>query len=261
MGRFGEAIYITFPNGKNMLVDAAATETRDLLISTLKQMNVTKLDYVVATHYHSDHIGGLYKILDEFEVGTLYKPGFNIPSGAQDYYTELKARIDDPNKTFIAAELWRGDVFNIGDVNIEVLNPVNSDSVKAIMNGVPSTEDTNNNSIVMKMTYGENTALLLGDLYTEGEMNLLDAYRGTDKLRAELIKVAHHGDTTSSDPEFVAAVAPEIAVLTHFSDTIIVNNRYKAVGADTYVTGVDGITKVIFDGTQAEVITQYYVQE
>lgn len=259
MGRSGEAIYITFPNGENMLVDAAEVETAGHLIDTLKRMNITKIDHLVASHYHSDHIGGMARVLDEFDVGTLYKPGFNVNfTGA--YYTDLKAKINDPARTFHTVDLWRGDRLEIGGVAIEVLNPVNSESVKTVMSGNASTEDHNNNSIVMKMTFGENTALLTGDIYTRAELELLEAYSDED-LKVDLLKLPHHGDTTSSDPAFVAAVNPKIAVITHFSDTLIVNNRYKALGADTYVTGEDGIVKVAYDGSRnpAEVTTEYYV--
>ena len=258
MGRSGEAIFIHLPNGETMLVDAGETFTAEHLVDVLKRMHISRIDHLVASHYHSDHIGGMTRILDEFDVDTLYKPGFDVKID-KDYYTDLKARIDDPNRPFIVKDLWRGDQLEIGGLHIEVLHPQNSESIKDVMSGNASTEDHNNNSIVMKMTFGENTALLTGDIYMSAELELLKEF-GAESLKVDLLKVPHHGDTTSSGPEFVAAVRPEIAVMDHFSDTLIVNNRYKAIGADTYVTGKDGIVKVSFDGRKhsAEVLTEYF---
>lgn len=257
-GRSGEAIFIHLPNGETMLVDAAETFTAEHLVDVLKRMRISRIDHLVASHYHSDHIGGMTRILDEFDVGTLYKPGFDVKID-KDYYTDLKARIDDPSRTFSVKDLWRGDQLEIGGLHIEVLHPLNSESIKDIMSGNASIEDHNNNSIVLKMTFGENTALLTGDIYMSAELELLKEF-GAKGLKADLLKVPHHGDTTSSGPEFVAAVRPEIAVMDHFSETLIVNNRYRAIGADTYVTGKDGIVKVSFDGRKhsAEVLTEYF---
>jgi competence protein ComEC len=258
-GRTGDAIYITFPNGDNMLVDSGSPECEGYLDGILKQMGVTELNYVVATHYHSDHIGNTYKILNKYAIvdesnpdnkTKLLIPGFDVPDGSYNYYTELDKWIHNSDEKLKVEKLWRGTKFNVGDVNFEVINPFNEGQINS------TTDDTNNNSIVMKITYGENTALLAADIYQAAEMKLLET--DAEKLKVDLLKVPHHGDTTSSDPEFVAAVSPKIAVITHFSDTVIVNNRYKSVGADTYVTGVDGIIKVAFDGKKSEVMTERY---
>lgn len=257
-GRPGEAYYITFPNGSNMLVDAGGdTDSSEAVITGfLDGMGVENIDYVVASHYHSDHIGRMAYILDKYTVGTFYALGYDV-AFTGTYYKNLKTWMNsNPDKV---VNVWSGDKFAIDGVEIEVLYPVNDPAEIAKMSTSISDEDHNNNSIVMKMTYGNNTALLTGDIYVYAEKKLIEMY-GADKLKSDLLKVPHHGDTTSSDPEFAAAVSPKIAVIPDFLDTTIVNNRYKGVGADTYVTGVDGIVKVAFDGTNdAEVTAQYYV--
>lgn len=258
-GRPGEAYFITFPNGSTMLVDAGGNtdSSEAVLCNFLDQLNVKKIDYVVASHYHADHIGRMTSILNKYTVGRVYTTRYDVPLTGE-YYTSLKAWLAaNPNKSF---NLWRGDKLTIDGVEVEILNPVNDPAEIARMSGNGLVEeDYNNNSIVMKMTYGNNTALLTGDLYIGAEAKLRAAY-GADQLKADLLKVPHHGDTTSSDPEFVAAVSPKVAVITHFIDTAIVNNRYKSVGADTYVTGEDGIVKVVLNGNDIpEVTTEYYV--
>lgn len=256
VGRPGESYFITFPDGQNMLIDAGTEESADIVIGMLKKLNVTKIDHLLASHFHVDHIGGMSKIINEFEIGTLYKPGYKVKNLGV-YYTDLMSLIDDPGRDFNVVELWSGDTIDIGDVHIEVLSPEYSQEYLAKMADNPGTEDHNNGSLVLKMAYRENTVLLTGDIYAAKEHELIKKYG--DKLKADLIKTPHHGDTTSNEPEFVQAVKPEIAVITHFSDTTIVNNRYKDVGARTYVTGVDGMVKVAFDGTgnPAEVLTEF----
>ena len=247
VSRPGESYFITFPNGENMLVDAGANtdSSQQAILDFLTDMSITKINYVVATHYHSDHIGSTAYILNNYNVDKLYTTGFKVPQTA-DYNKNLKIWMD-ANLTKVQ-NLWRGDTINIGDVQFEVLNPENDSTIIATMNGSPVTDDYNNNSVVMKMTYGVNTALLAADLYVAAEDKLIEYYKGTDKLKADLLKVPHHGDTTSSDPEFVKAVSPNIAVLPHFCDTVIVNNRYKSVGAQTFVVGETGILKLSYDG-------------
>lgn len=263
VSRPGEAFFITFPNGENMLVDAGAnTESSQKAITDfLDSMGITKINNAVITHYHADHDGRTAFILNNYNVDKLYTTAFTVPQ-KEEYSANIKNWMD--SNTSKVEYLWRNDKFNIGDVQFEVLNPPESNSVKATMNGDPSAEECNNNSIVMKITYGVNTALLAGDLYIAAEKELLAAYAATpDKLKADLVKVPHHGDTTSSDPEFVQAVAPDTAVFTHFCNTVIVNNRYREAGANTFVTGEDGVIKLSYDGkTKAPVAkTEYYVPE
>lgn len=255
-GRPGESYLITFPNGENMLIDAGADTdwSQNIITNFLDELKVTKLDYVVASHFHVDHIGRMAKILGKYNIGTLYTPGYNSPL-TNGFYTDMRKWMTTPENVSKCRNLWRGEQLTIGGVTIDVLNPRNDAAEIAKMNTGPTEEEYNNNSIVLKMTYGKNTALLTGDIYTAKEDELIKYYKGTDMLKAELLKIPHHGDTTSSDPEFVLAVSPKIAVMPHFRDTHIVSKRYTKVGADTYVLGENGIVKVTFDGVNKGNVT------
>lgn len=262
-GRPGEAIYVTFPNGQNMLIDGGGdTEyCRDILFKFLDDMGITKIDYVVATHYHADHVGSMADIFNRpnMDIGKLFTTGFKIPTGT--YYNKNLGDWVNANPSKVE-HVWRGQTFNIGDVTIEFLNPVNDAGIIKTMNGTPTTDDVNNNSIVFKITYGEHTSLMTGDIYAAIEKQLVLLYKNDpDILKADLIKPPHHGDTSSSDPLFVEAVSPDVAVLTHFFNTLSTNNRYKGVGADTYCTGEDGIVKLVYDGVNEapQVTTEFYI--
>lgn len=253
MGKWGDACFIRFPNGETMMIDAGHSAVSKAVVELLKMSGVTKIDYLVASHDHGDHIGGFSAIAENFEIGKIYTSVYgnkdkvfeNVKSktGAKRYY------------------LMRGDSLDIGEVHIDILHP--SFDVETYRKLKEEDRDTtenirlaNNNSLVMKFTYGESTALFVGDLYVPGETEMVKEYG--DELKADLLKIPHHGESTSHSEEFVKAVSAKVAVATGgVKMSLFHHARYKNAGTEVFQSYFDGCVKVTMDKTGGpEVITE-----
>lgn len=179
--------------GQNMLIDGGNVEDSSLVVSYLEDQGVEYLDYVVCTHAHEDHVGGLSGPLNTCTVGTVFSPVTEYSSKAfSDFvkYTRqqgLELTVPSP-----------GDAFTLGGAQVTVLGPTED------------YEDTNNTSIILRVDYGETSFLFTGDMEREAEEDLLEA--GCD-LDATVLKVGHHGSSTSSSYVFLREVMPEFAVI------------------------------------------------
>lgn len=164
--------------GENMLIDGGNVEDSDLVVSYLQDYGVTKLDLVVNTHAHEDHVGGLAAVLAVYETEKLWCPVTYYDSACFEdfcYYADQQdLSLHCPNP---------GDTFFLGDAQITVLGPVRDDY------------DTNDTSIVLRVDYGETAFLFSGDAETKAENDILDA--GFD-ISATVIKAGHHGSSTSN---------------------------------------------------------------
>lgn len=184
---------------KNMavLIDCGEREYYTDVIDYIKNQNIERLDYVIATHPHSDHIGGMSYILDEFDIGTLIMPEVQnsiLPS--TNTYKRLLEAVKNNNITVEYAEA--GKSYTLDDSLMTLLSPV------------ADYNDLNNYSAAVKFTHGENSFLFTGDMEKEAETDILNS--GAD-VSAAVLKVAHHGSTTSSQKKFLTAVSPEYAVI------------------------------------------------
>ena len=206
--KWGDSCLVVFPDGTTMLIDGGMPKYAPVLMQNLKRLGVEKLDYVMVSHQHNDHQGGLVfdGVMAQMEVGKVY------------YNGTLNAESTDPNRLtgFIKAHnldgevLNAGDKLNIGGVDIEVLWPGEEE------NGVlyDNAADLNNRSLVVRFDHGDFSALFVGDLYKAGEEDVIAA--AGDKLDVDLLKIPHHGHKTSSSKEFSAAVTAQIAVGTGY---------------------------------------------
>ncbi|GFO70552.1 DNA internalization-related competence protein ComEC/Rec2 [Geomonas limicola] len=200
----GDAALVRLPDGKQMLVDGGGDygdlELRvgeRLLGPALHALNVDRLDYLVLSHPHPDHLQGVLWAAANLEVGEFWESG--IPGDAQEY-RKLKwvlASRAVPVRTVNAA----GAPFKAGGVLVEPLWPEQTVAVSA---------DENDNSLVFRLRHGQSSVLFTGDLGGEPETGLLDSGR---TLAATLLKVPHHGSKYSSSVEFLKAVAPKAAVV------------------------------------------------
>lgn len=210
--KWGDSCLIVFPDGQTMLIDSGYAAFVPLLTKNLQRMGITRLDYVLITHPHSDHQGMFYdaallgtEFMDLFEIGQVFWRGGYDPdsTGCQMPYrvcTDLGIPIDPIEK---------GDVVQIGDVRMECLWPLAGDGNNLISVGT----EINNTSIVVRFDYGEHSSIFAADLYVKGEKGVLECVDNS-LLDVDLLKIPHHGFDTSSSVEFLAAISPELAVAT-----------------------------------------------
>lgn len=191
----GDCSYIAFPNGQNMLIDAGPAKSKAAIVAFLKEHKVNKIDLLVATHPHSDHIGAVCSVIKKYEIGEVWDSGYIHGSKNQkDFY---KAVLD---KKIPFKKISAGYTKNFGKVNVKVLAPAQ------LLSGTNS--DANNNSIVMLVTYGKVTFLLPGDMER--------AERDTFEIpQATVLKAAHHGSKTGTNSWLLSKVKPKIIVLSY----------------------------------------------
>lgn len=247
----GDSTIVTSPDGKIMVVDAGNPSTFIDIDKALKALGVTKIDYLVASHPHVDHIGSFAQLIYAYDIGAVYASEVEYPTSHYRNYIEALQKTETPY--IILAE---GDSFMFGEhVLVEVFHP--SPGIE-YYEGYPegSTQFINNLSLLMKLTYGESSILFTGDLYTGAERDIATRYG--DKLKSGVLKVPHHGAGTSSSKPFREAISPQVAVMMHDAiDELRIIRNYVNGGAATYITSVDGSVMVSTAGDGAySVVTQ-----
>ncbi len=252
----GDSTVVVSPDGLVMLIDGGAPECADQVKAYLDALGVERIDAVVASHPHVDHVGGLPAILGSFPVGTVYASRVDYPTATARAY-ESAIRASGAELVYLEA----GDSFRFGsDVVVDVYNP---EADIAYYDGYPAngTQFVNNHSIVMRMRYGSSSMLFVGDVYTSHELDLIDAWG--DALRADVLKIGHHGSDTSSSKSWIRAVSPRVGVAMHDAlASLKVLQNYRKAGVDAYVTCLSGSVRVALDGAGGlEVASQYDMPE
>ena len=220
-------------NDMSMLIDAGNVNDGDKILEGIKKLGLKDIDYVIGTHIHEDHMGGMKKIVDGIDIGKIYMP-YN-DSSTTKYYKELLKSIQ--SKDMMIEEALVGDKIKFTD-KIEA-------EIMAVDNTQP--EDENDASIVVQITYGEMEYLFMADATTKVEKNRV--WEDVDVL-----KVGHHGSNTSSSKSFLESVDPEISIISVGKensyglpkDTII--KRLNSIGTNIYRTDVSGTIQIISDG-------------
>ncbi len=231
----GDSIFIQLPNNETMLIDAGEAYESDSVINYLNNLGIKKIDYVVGTHPHTDHIGGLEEVINTFDIGSIYMPR---ASSTSKTYLDLLTAISNKG---LKVKTAKSEVVVLDDDNLklEFIAP-NSDNYSEL----------NNYSAVLKLTYLDNTFLFMGDAETLSENEV------TCDVEADVIKVGHHGSDSSSGIEFVKKVSPEYAIImvgegnsyNHPYQSII--DRYENVGAKVLRTDLDGNIVCDSDGKE-----------
>ncbi|MBE6777807.1 MAG: MBL fold metallo-hydrolase [Ruminococcaceae bacterium] len=183
---------------KTMLIDAGERGDADEILDYLRQEGVQRLDLVIATHAHADHIGSMDRIIKEMPVGQFlmaFMPEGEEPTSA--VYTRMLEALAD--KKIEVTEVLPGDVYSFGAAKVHILGPVNESN------------DCNAMSVVARVDYGKHRFLFTGDAEEAAEMDILQT--GAD-LKADVLKVGHHGSRTGTCAPFLEAVKPEYAVIT-----------------------------------------------
>ncbi len=234
----GDSILIKTPSGKNVLIDGGEASEGNKVISHLRKNKVKKIDVLIATHPHSDHIGGLIDVVGKYKIGDLYMP--NVIHTSRTFEKLLDAIKENNLKiTPASADI----VIPLGDdVNLYILGPLKDYG-----------NNLNNWSLVAKISHGVNSFLFTGDIEYPVEMDLIDVYP-KDFLQSQFLKVAHHGSNSSSNQDFLEAVQAKIAVISNGKDNSYghphkeVLDRLKKMNIAIYTTEKQGSIVIKSDG-------------
>ena len=221
-------------DGHYMLIDGGNAEDSDLVYSYLERHGAKNLDYMVASHAHEDHIGGLSGALNYAKVDTALCP---VTEYSSKVFQNMVKYLEQQGKSLTVPA--PGDKFDLGSARVEILGPVQE------------YDDTNNTSIVLRIDYGETSFLFTGDMETGAEKDLLES--GAD-VRATVLKAGHHGSDTSTGYQFLREVSPRYTVISvgegnkygHPSDEVL--SRFRDAGTEVYRTDMQGHVIAESDG-------------
>lgn len=222
-------------NGEYMLVDAGEKDKGTVVVNYLKSRGVEKLDYVVATHPHSDHIGGMAEVLNAFPVSNIIMPKVNNTTAT---YTNMLKVIQQ--KGIKAIEPKIGDSYKLGNSTFTIVGPKKYD-----------TKNMNNDSVAFRLVYGNNSFLFCGDAEKEEESDIIASGQ---TLKSDVYKVSHHGSTTSSSSAFLNKVQPKYAIIEVGEGNSYGHPKEKTlealskIGATIYRTDLNGNIVISSDG-------------
>lgn len=239
----GDSFLIITPERKSVLIDAGTSQSGDEIVSALAQRGVQGLDLAIATHPHADHIGAMKRVLDRFSVKNFLDSGQSHTSAT--YERMLKALKDEDIRFIIAR---RGQTFDLdSDIKLEVLSPS-----EPLIDDVRSGGSVlNANSVIVRLSYGDFAMIFAGDAESETESQLIR--QGTN-LRAQILKIGHHGSRYATSSHFLEAIAPQVAIIScgaenkygHPSQQVL--DRLREKNVQIYRTDIQGVITITSDG-------------
>lgn len=235
----GDAIFVELPEYKSMLIDAGVNGNGDFIKSYINSRGYNKIDYLVATHPHSDHIGSMNYIVSNMDIGQIYMP--NVAAATKTYERLLETIQKKELKIKSARAGMK--IIDIDDLSVSIIAPTEIDE-----------DNFNNCSVVIKITYLKDSYLFTGDAEKE-ELNSVSA-----DMSADVLKVGHHGSRTSTTEKILKKVNPQYAVISCGTDNDYGHPHKETVkllssfDIECYRTDIDGTITITSDGKQ-----NYYV--
>lgn len=237
----GDSIFIKAPSGKTMLIDAGPKFRRSdagkkIVLPFLRRQGVNKLDVVVLTHPHDDHVGGMPSVLQEMPIGLVLDSGQAHTSKA---YIKFLSIIDEKKIPYKLGRAEQGLDLG-GNVRCQILNPTEPFIEKSALN---------NNSVVILLTYKNFRALFMGDAEKEAEERIFFQ-------PVTFLKVGHHGSNTASSQEFLDAIKPKVAIISDGKNNVYHHphpstlKKLQKMGIQAYRTDLDGTVTVNTDGVE-----------
>lgn len=236
----GDSTFIKFHNNKTMLIDGGSKSKSDRVISNLRELEVDKIDYLIATHPHEDHIGGLPEVIRNFNIENIYLPN---KTNNTKIFEELLLEIKNHSVNVKEAKLGL-KILEENDLKVRFIGP---DKIY---------KDINNNSAIVNIEYGNFKSIFMGDAEKASEMALLER---NIKLKSNLLRVGHHGSDTSTTDVFLDRVKPEYSVVSvgkdnrygHPDNEVI--KRLESIGSQIFRTDQDGNIKISTDGIEIKI--------
>lgn len=236
----GDSTLLIAPDGTTMLIDCNTSVNAAHIVDYLQRLGIDELDYFVATHFHSDHIGGIDTILKYMKIGQVYRNGADHYNNGDAWASNLVRSLDEygiPHEP-----LWEGDEFMLGEAKVKVYNPPKDYDFTSKKGSAE-----NSGSVAFKVTYGDSSFFLGGDIFLDAEERLVEKYG--DEMQTDVVKMNHHGYIYSEGPEWIKTVDAKIAcghMSSVPSETVFF--RYVLNGAVTMHTALDGTCLVYTDG-------------
>lgn len=230
--------------GQSLLIDAGENGHETEILNYLRTMKIDKLDYIIATHQHSDHIGGIPEVLAEYEADNIIMPRLTKEqTPTNSTYKAFLTALQNSDAKIISAK--PGSKYQLGDAEFEILGPVTNDC-----------EDINSMSAVTRITYGETSFLVTGDAEKDEELEIIENGANLD---CDVLRVGHHGSSTSSCKDFLDAVSPEICVIScganndygHPHDKVV--KRIANYTDEVYRTDICGSIVMTSDGENIKI--------
>jgi len=236
----GDSALIVTPEGKNILVDAGTNSSEKDLKFYLDSQDVKEIEYAVMTHPHEDHIGGADMVINTYDVKNVIMPDITHDSAT---FERMLEAIDNNNVNLHTSEI--GDVYTVGDVSFKILAPVNA-----------KYSNLNDYSVVIRVDYGGTSFMFTGDAEKLSEKEMLNEHNASEFV-CDVLKVGHHGSTTSTSKEFLSAVNPTAAIISCGTGNTYGHPHRETInslvdeGAEIY--RIDQLGTIVFKADGAEV--------
>jgi len=231
-------------NDEVLMIDTGTANQLNTIRESLKSLDISTIDYMIITHPHDDHMGSAYDLIEDYDVRNILMAKISNDTDLTYSYNKLIDSLSRNNVNKINVE--PGMTFKIGDAWVCVYAPLETD------------DELNNNSIVIKVVYGNTSFLFQGDAEATVEKALIETQFNLD---SDILKLGHHGSDTSSIVNFLEEVTPFAGIISCGSDNTYshpngnVIERLDNLGIDAYATSLSGNITIVSDGSNITVIT------